>query len=283
MNGGVGDFRLYDDSPASDVAGTLPELHTPGFSLCAEEGDGTSLPGQSQGEAFFLPREEDNNFLLPAEIEPAVGESGELFLLPTDGPASVSSHSVKGTGVSQEEEEEDIMLEGEKEMSSVRCQMQSLLAKDASGRVLGLVVREEHALQFVSSDPASRKTCEVRFSTVQCIQVNQNVAMLSCSGQSRRRILAILAYQGCVKLENASSYRHFHRLSDEAFEVLRARRKHSADIWGWMFKPVCAYGQYLTVPSTSAQLWQRFGLGEVSEQATGCEKHISTFALQCSE
>ena len=177
------------------------------------------------------------------------------------------------------------MLEGEKEISSVRREMQSLLTKTASGRALGLVVREEHALQFVSSDPASRKTCEVRSSAVQCIQVNQNVALLSCSGQSQRRILAILTYEGCVKLDNASSYRQCHRLSDEAFQSLRACWKRSANIWGWMFTVVCAYSQILTVPSTSAQRWQRFHVREVSEQAIRAAKKAfqSQLCNDCSE
>ena len=281
-------FFLCDDSGGQE-APHAPQA--PGFSLCAEEGQGLSVNWPAENTAtrdsndFFLPMEmeegirspavnkfpqntddalllgeEGSAFDLPPDCEPTSHNSRKRFQLPTEVFDSEPCVNVPSAA-------EDTVPEGERELRKAQCQLQSLLAKDSEGRVLGLVVREEYALQFIAPCQASRKRCEVRPSAVKCIRAGENVALLSCCGQAQRRVLAVLKYCGSMKIIDASHDRHLHQLSDEAFEELLSRGKNATGMWGWKFEVICKYSEALVVPSTSAQRWQRFHVQDVCEQA----------------
>ena len=114
---------------------------------------------------------------------------------------------------------------------------------------MGLLVHRVHALKFLMPEP-HRKTYEVRGNQVKFLQEGDKIALISVDKSNRKQssweVLAVLEFQGNVKMKKAAfdKYFPFHQVSTLEKKSLFDEESEQDCVWGWNFEVV----QSLTPP-----------------------------------
>jgi len=96
------------------------------------------------------------------------------------------------------------------------------------------MIQEGHARKFFLAE-GERKTFEVRSKPVKCLEDGDRVALISVSPQRKHTIVAILRFEGNVKIPLASFAKFFplHRVTDKELKDIFGAEITQTHLWGW--------------------------------------------------
>ena len=120
--------------------------------------------------------------------------------------------------------------------------------KQRQGEYLGLLVHERYARRFIAESPEDRKSMEIRNKRCTFLQEGEKLLLVATSGSRshhRRQILAVLEFQGCLKIL-VTDFEKYYSLHKVTPEELRSSQIHPASTkaedgsqshwWAWQMR-----------------------------------------------
>ena len=140
--------------------------------------------------------------------------------------------------------------------------------KQKDGKFLGLLIKEEHAVQFIRESEDLRKVYEVRNRPIRFLAGGDRLAILSCQAGRPRQVLAVVEFHGNVKIMDSAFAKHFplHRVETVEYEKMKSKwSKHPGFCWAWHFELVYTFapGVHLMNGSKGCEVWMYFSPEDV--------------------
>ena len=131
------------------------------------------------------------------------------------------------------------------------------------GLFCGLLVKKPYALRFVEGRQCDRKTVEIRSKHVSFLECGERIGLVSTEVGSPRKLLAVLEYEGCIKImkDSFGSWYSMHRVTAAEFEECQQNwsDRENDHCFGYKFRLVhIFYGRPSVEGAHGAQVWWYF-------------------------
>ncbi len=129
-------------------------------------------------------------------------------------------------------------------------------------RFCGLVVQEKYAKRFVDDRPEKRKLMELRSKALKFLTPGGRICLLSASGTSTRKVLAVLEFNHCTKIaiEELGHYEGLHRVTTQELDAFgwTGSCNGKSHVYGWKFSLVKALDTPIELHYTMGEVWSWF-------------------------
>ena len=136
----------------------------------------------------------------------------------------------------------------------------------------GLMIKKEFAQLFLCDDPLERKIYEIRSQPIQFLAEGDKIGLIA-TGDSDRRLVAILQFMGNIKILKAAFPRYYnlHKVETKTFEMLSANWRDQTHCFGWHLELVMTFKTPIKISMVAGpEVWHYFTLESPTAPEARC-------------